>query len=164
MGTVLAGLTHVSWSDLHDAQGSARGVPALLSKVAWADRDTASIALDELGDRVCELGFVLSEATAPTVPFLLELAGAPRVQCKAELLELLTRIFAAEQWRAVADAAGSEYKKGYEEQVGWEADSHAAVFSGRGVVEGLAASVDPAVAEAAQTLLRVLDDRRRRER
>lgn len=163
MGAILTGLSRVPWSTLHDEQGPAREIPSLLSKVAWGDRETASIALDELGDRICYLGFVVSEATGPAVPFLLELVGAPYVPCKTELLELLTKFCNARQWSTTASAAGAKCSKGYKEQIGWEAASLASLLFGVRVVEGLTSSVDPAVAEAARTLLRACEVRREQE-
>jgi hypothetical protein len=78
MGVILKDLQRVQWTRLQAAgETSARAVPALLSKAAWSERDTARQAVEELGDLVCELGFVVQEATAPTVPFLVELVGAP---------------------------------------------------------------------------------------
>lgn len=56
----------------------ARDIPPLLSRIAYGGEDTARIAIDELGDFVCASGFVVGEATASTVPFLLELAEAPK--------------------------------------------------------------------------------------
>ncbi|WP_326655241.1 hypothetical protein [Streptomyces sp. NBC_01750] len=125
--------------------------------MAWGDEETGSLAVDELGDRVCAMGFVVAEATAPAVPFLLELAGAPSVRCKAELLDLLTRILTAKQWSEAAAAAGPG-SSSYKEQPGWEVASRQAVLAGRHVVEGLADAVRPGVAAAAARLLCAFDD------
>lgn len=90
MGSVLRSASGARWGELRDATGAAAGgIPSLLSRIAYGDEDTARIAIDDLGDAICALGFVVGEATAPTVPFLLELAGSPHVACGAELLDLL---------------------------------------------------------------------------
>ncbi|MFB9514037.1 hypothetical protein [Streptomyces purpureus] len=116
------------------------------------------MAIDELSECVCALGFVLGDATAPTVPFLIELAGAPGVPCKAELLDLLESIYRTDQWHVAAAAAGGPRRKGYKDQPGWEVASRAAVLAGRPVIEGLSDAVQPDVAEAAQALLRAFDE------
>ncbi|MFI8890474.1 hypothetical protein [Streptomyces paradoxus] len=134
-------------------RGSARDIPALLAKAAWADRETGSLALDDLADLVCELGFVISEATAPTVPFLLELAGAPHVACKADALTLLLAIHSSRVWSQSAAAALPRYAGNYADKVQWETDAREAVLAGRQVVEGLIGSVDPDVAAAAGKLI-----------
>ncbi|MEU0900028.1 hypothetical protein [Streptomyces massasporeus] len=157
MGTILKGLGRVQWGDLEVPRGSARDIPTLLSKAAWSDRETGSLALDNLADLVCELGFVISEATAPTVPFLLELAGAPHVACKAEVLQLLLNIYSSREWSHSAADALPKYADKYTHKVQWEVTAHQAVLAGRQVVEGLTGSIDPDVAEVASKLLDALD-------
>ncbi|MEU9228942.1 hypothetical protein AB0D40_31810 [Streptomyces massasporeus] len=129
----------------------------MLSKAAWSDRVTGSLALDYLADLVCELGFAITEATAPTVPFLLELAGAPHVACKAEVLQLLLNIYSSPDWSHSAADALPKYADNYTHKVQWEVTARQAVLAGRQVVEGLAGSIDPDVAEAASKLLKALD-------
>ncbi|MFI6034776.1 hypothetical protein ACIBBD_11550 [Streptomyces sp. NPDC051315] len=159
MGSLLKGVAGVRWGGLRDAQGARAGsIPPLLSRVAYGGEDTARLAIDELGDRICALGFVVGEATAPTVPFLLELVGAPHVPCKADLLDLLERICRTENWHSSAAAAGGPKRTAFKEQPDWEATSRAAVRAGRSVVEALAESVRPEEAEAARALLRVMDE------
>ncbi|MFF1298025.1 MULTISPECIES: hypothetical protein [unclassified Streptomyces] len=160
MGSLLKRVSGVRWHELRDAQEAPAGsIPLLLSRIAYADVGTARLAVDELGDAVCALGFVVGEATAPTVPFLLELAGALHVPCKAELLDLLGSICRTRQWHSVAAAArGSKYDASYREQPGWEAAARVAVFAGRPVIESLAASVRPEEATPARKLLRVMDE------
>ncbi|HEY8980775.1 MAG TPA: hypothetical protein VIU15_14440 [Streptomyces sp.] len=163
MGTVLKNLQRVPWARLQAAgESSARAVPALLSKVAWGDRATAKFAVDELMDLVCELGFVVQEVTAPTVPFLIELAGAPHVECKAEVLELLQKIFTGRQWSATSKAFTTGPVIHLEQQVGWEAAAQEAVAAGRPIFEVLASSVDPDVAQAASELLQSLAEETQR--
>ncbi|MFG2303288.1 hypothetical protein [Actinacidiphila glaucinigra] len=130
-----------------------------MARIAYADEETARFAIDDLGDLVCELGFVVGEATAPTVPFLLELAGAPHTSCKAELLALLQRICRTDQWHSAAAAARKDgYEANYREQPRWEAAARAAVHAGRPVIERLAASARPEEAAPARELLRLMDE------
>jgi hypothetical protein len=130
----------------------------LLSRIAWGGEDVARLAIDDLGDCICALGFVVGEATAPTVPFLLELAEAPHVPCKPELLELLEKIYRTKTWHTSAVAAGGPKRKNFQEQPGWEVAARAGVLAGRPIIEKLADSVQSEVAEAARRLLRSIDE------
>lgn len=157
MGSLLKGLVGVRWNELRDSrQAPATGIPPLLSRITYGGESAARPAIDELGDMICALGFVVGEATASTVPFLLELVGAPYLGCKAELLELLEGICRAEQWHGAAVA--SRARNVFQEQPAWEVAARAAVRAGRPIVEGLALSVRPEEAEAARTLLRAMDE------
>ncbi|MGW6290948.1 hypothetical protein [Streptomyces sp. NPDC055107] len=160
MGSLLRSVSGVRWGELRDATGAAAGgIPPLLSRIAYGDEDTARIAIDDLGDAVCALGFVVGEATVPTVPFLLELAGSPQVACKAELLDLLGGIYRTDQWHfAAASTQDRKYGASYQRQTGWEAAARAAVYAGRSVIEGVASSVRPEEAMPARKLLQVVDD------
>ncbi|MFB7949342.1 hypothetical protein ACFC6L_31005 [Kitasatospora phosalacinea] len=159
MGSLLRSVSGVRWANLRDATGDpAGGIPPLLSRIAYGDQETARTAIEELGDAVCALGFVVGEATAPAVPFLVELAGAPHVACKAELLDLLGSICRTDQWHSAAATAGSGKRDtNYRQQPGWEAAARTAVHAGRSVIEGVASSVRPEEAAAARRLLQVMD-------
>jgi hypothetical protein len=160
VGSLLRSVSAVRWGELCDATGAAAGgIPPLLSRIAYGDEDTARIAIDELGDAVCALGFVVGEATAPTVPFLLELAGSPHVACKAEVLDLLGSICRTDQWHSAAAATqGRKHDASYRQQTGWEAASRIAVHAGRSVIERVASSVRPEEATPARKLLQVMDE------
>ncbi|SNS92914.1 hypothetical protein SAMN05216252_110160 [Actinacidiphila glaucinigra] len=160
MGVLLKGVSGIRWGELCDARRDrAGGIPALLSRIAYADEETARLAVDDLGDLICELGFVVGEATAPAVPFLLELAGAPHTSCKADVLALLQRICRTDQWHSAAVAARNDgYEANYQEQPGWEAAARAAVHAGRPVIERLAASPHPEEAAPARELLLLMDE------
>ncbi|MEU7696723.1 hypothetical protein [Streptomyces sp. NPDC039028] len=160
MGSLLRSLSGVRWGALRDATGAAAGgIPPLLSRIAYGDEDTARTAIDDLGEAVCALGFVVGEATAPTVPFLLELVGSPHVPCKAELLDLLGSICQTGQWHSAASAnQDPKQNASYQQQTGWETTSRAAVYAGRSVIEGVASSVRPEEAMPARKLLQVMDD------
>ncbi|MEU6340895.1 hypothetical protein ABZ883_08085 [Streptomyces sp. NPDC046977] len=152
VGGLLKGVSKIPWGEMRDAQQDpAGGIPPLLSRIAYGDEQAARLAVDALGDVVCAMGFVVGQATSPTVPFILELAGAPHTPCKSELLDLLKSICRTEQWHSAAAAAI------YQEQCGWEAAARAAVLLGRSVVEGLASSLRPEEAAPARELLWVID-------
>ncbi|MFJ2900718.1 hypothetical protein ACIO87_38450 [Streptomyces sp. NPDC087218] len=160
MGSLLRSVSGVRWGELRDATGAgADGIPPLLSRIAYGDEGTVRIAIDDLGDAICALGFVVGEATAPTVPFLLELAGSPQVACKAELLDLLGSICRTDQWHsAAASTQDRKHDTSYQQQTGWEAAARAAVYAGRSAIEGVASSVRPEEAMPARKLLQVMDD------
>ncbi|MFD5592289.1 hypothetical protein [Streptomyces griseorubiginosus] len=159
MGSLLKGVSGVRWGTLRDARELPAGdIPPLLSRIAYGGEDTARLAIDELGDRVCALGFVVGEATASTVPFLLELAGAPYVPCKAELLDLLESIYRTDSWHSSASAAGGPKRTSFREQPAWEVAAREAVHAGRLVIEGLASSMRPEEAEQARKLLLTMDE------
>ncbi|MEU7023391.1 hypothetical protein ABZ990_22400 [Streptomyces sp. NPDC046203] len=157
MGSLLRSLSAIHWAELRDATGAgAGGIPPLLRRIAYGDEDTARTAIDDLGDAICALGFVGGEATAPTVPFLLELAGSPQVACRAELLDLLGSIYRADQWHSAASIPHRERDANRRRQTGWETAARTAVATGRPVIERVASS-RPEEAMAARKLLRVMD-------
>jgi hypothetical protein len=159
VGSLLRGVSGGRWGELRDAAGgSGGGIQTLLSRAAYGVEGTARIAVDDLGDAICALGFVVGEATAPTVPFLLDLVGSSHVACKAELLDLLGRIYRADQWHSAAAATQDRrHEASYRPQLGWEAASRTAVYAGRSVIEGVASSVRPEEATPARKLLQVMD-------
>ncbi|MFE4361083.1 hypothetical protein [Kitasatospora sp. NPDC056800] len=76
----------VRWGELRDVAGALAGRVLLLpSRIGCGEEGAARRAVGELADVVCALGFVVGEAAAPTVPFLLELVGVPHVVCEGEL-------------------------------------------------------------------------------
>ncbi|MFB7128404.1 hypothetical protein [Kitasatospora sp. NPDC056273] len=159
MGRLLRTVSGVRWGELRDVTGAPAGrIPPLLSRIAYGDEGSARRAVGELADVVCALGFVVGEVTAPTVPFLLELVGAPHVVCKAELLDLLGSICQADQWHSAAAAAGDRHGASRRPQVDLEAAARRAVHAGWSVIVGVASSVRPEEAGAARRLLRVMDD------
>lgn len=100
---------------------------------------------------------VISEATAPTVPLLLELAAAPHVARKPEVHKLLLNIHSSREWSQCAADALPQYAHNYTHKVQWEVKAHEAALAGRQTVEGLSFSRDPGVAETAGKLLKALD-------
>ncbi|MBK3581807.1 hypothetical protein JHN63_50290 [Streptomyces sp. MBT65] len=156
MGRVLKRLPQVPWGQLQDSEGSARHIPALLSTVARGAEAAASAALDELGDRVCALGFVVSEATPQVVPFLLELAGDDAVRKRAEILELLSKIYSARQWESAAGALSVKEAGIHQEKIAWEVAGRDAVLAGTGVFQKLLDDANPEVSGTARDLLSIL--------
>ncbi|WP_143074840.1 hypothetical protein [Streptomyces mangrovisoli] len=158
MGRPLKRLPAVRWGELSDATGSAVELPALLSKLAWAGESDARDAIDELAGRVCALGFVLAEATASVIPFLMELAEIPESNCRVEILELVSAVHSTRQWADAAAVAAPKHRSSYDEKVSWEENSRAAVEASRGIIESLTLDSDAAVAALACQLLDDLVD------
>lgn len=157
MGRPLKELYTVRWGELSDAAGSAAPIPPLLSKLAWSGEREARDALDEIADRICAMGFVLTEATAKVVPFLADLLGMPGATCRSEVLELIIAIHATRQWEDAAAAATPRYRSSYDEKVSWERSSREAVRAERRTFESLTRDPDTAVAALARQLLDTMD-------
>ncbi|MHB9857178.1 hypothetical protein [Streptomyces sp. YIM S03343] len=148
-------VTHVPWHELSDSTGSAAAIPFLLAAIASGDLGAARQAQDRLADRICEFGFVVGQATAPTVPFLWQLARQPQVTCRAQILRLLANIAGARQWQTTA-AAYPKLLRHHREYVRWECAARRAVRAGRGALSGLPADHDPETARAAEELASAL--------
>ncbi|MEU1122931.1 hypothetical protein ABZ371_04955 [Streptomyces sp. NPDC005899] len=143
METLLGDMRHVRWHELRHAQGSASQVPGLLSRIAWGDGESAGDALGDLG-RWIGAG-ALFDSTVAAVPFLWELADAETVRDRAGVLDLLRTILA------------HAHAHGHAHRPEWTRAAHAAVLVGRPTAERLAGHGDPAVREAAGTLLASAD-------
>ena len=85
---MLEGLEAVNWAALRHAYGSAENVPWLLRQLRSADPKVRNDALSELYSTIVHQGTRYS-ATAPAVPFLVELATAPDTHDRAWLVNLL---------------------------------------------------------------------------
>ena len=70
------GLDEIRWDELTHAYGNASDVPGLLRQLAASDPATVSPALGALFGNIWHQGTVY-QATAPAVPFLLELVADP---------------------------------------------------------------------------------------
>ncbi|GAA2572566.1 MULTISPECIES: hypothetical protein [Streptomyces] len=131
-------------------------MPSLPSTLAWGDGQFANAALDELGDRACALGFVVSEATPHVVPFLVELAGDHTVRNRADVLAPLARIHSPRQWESAAAVPSGRDAATYQGKTGWEAAGRNAVAEDPGVFRRLVEDPDPGVAGAASDLVSAL--------
>ncbi|MFI5527118.1 hypothetical protein ACIA8O_01050 [Kitasatospora sp. NPDC051853] len=158
MGSVLKGLHTVRWHELQGALGSAREIPGLLSRAAWGDGPSSRDAIDRLKDHVCELGFVVREATAPTIPFLVELAEAPHVRCKPEIVDLLLSITLSSQWSNTAAALPPNRITHYEEPLRWERACRTATLNALPALHRLASSSEPDTAQPAARIIRFLTE------
>ncbi|MFD6075095.1 hypothetical protein ACFWG5_05915 [Streptomyces hydrogenans] len=121
--------------------------------MAWSEREGALEALEELSERVCELGFVVSEVTPRVIPFLLELAGREGSEIREEILSLLSSIYSAHQWAEAASGASSKYRAQFEEKVHWEVECRGSINAGRSIVQALANDREGPASSAAKNLL-----------
>ncbi len=85
---MLEGLDAVNWAALGHAYGSAEDVPRLLRQVRSTDPKIREDGLHELCFTIVHQGTRYS-ATAPAVPFVVELAIAPDTHDRARLVNLL---------------------------------------------------------------------------
>ncbi len=88
---MLERLHNVDWSALTHAYGPAADVPELIRALAGADRQARKDAYWELYGNIFHQG-TRYPATAPAVPFLLELLADPATPDRHELLLLLTHL------------------------------------------------------------------------
>jgi len=99
---ILAGLDAIDWGSLRLAAGSAEPLPALFRRLVNGpdhERDEALIALfDSLVDDT-----LVFSGTAPSVPFLVDIARSPAAERRPEVLDLLGRIVRASAFPEVDD-------------------------------------------------------------
>jgi hypothetical protein len=151
----LRNLSRVPWGRMRDSRGSAAAVPSLLNLLARGEEAVARTALAELRERICQYGFVVEQATAPTVPFLWEIARLPHAACRAGVLDLLRNIAEARQWELTARSYPKLLHQG-EDWVGWERQARRAVRADRHLLAPLLTENDPELATAASALARTL--------
>jgi hypothetical protein len=88
---MLEGLDKIEWTKVRHAYGPAGDVPDLLRRLSSHDRTASEAAISELYGNIWHQGTVY-EATAPAVPFLIELAANPQSGSRPEILMLLASI------------------------------------------------------------------------
>ncbi len=98
---MLERLHAVDWNALTHAYGPAGDVPGLIQAIAAADRQTRKDAYWELYGTIFHQGTRYS-ATAPAVPFLIELLADPATPDRHDLLLLLTHLVTG-QFSVAAD-------------------------------------------------------------
>lgn len=86
----------IPWRDLQDAYGPAEGIPEALLDLESKDAEGRAAAIDTLYSGICHQSCTIYEATAPAVPFLIELAGRPKARGADAILILLGHIVSAE--------------------------------------------------------------------
>jgi HEAT repeat protein len=151
MAAVLEGLDRVAWGRLRHAYGPARDVPDQLRALRSPDPEQRKRAMWSLYGNIFHQG-TRYEASAPAVPFLLELLADPATPDRHELLGLLTSIAIGydETWLP-AGMRIAEFRA-------WAADrgeasfalaAYDAVRAGVGLFATVATDPDPALRTAA---------------
>lgn len=85
------GLDDIDWASMNHAYGSAEDVPGLLRDLASENDDDRDYAMYELYGNIFHQG-TRYEATAPAVPFLLELLGQPDYPGHTDILYFLSSL------------------------------------------------------------------------
>lgn len=157
---MLDGLDAIEWSELAHAYGTADDVPRLLRELASDDAGVREGALWALHGNIWHQGTIY-EATAPAVPFLIELAGRNGQGDRAEILALLARIASGSSYLA----AHARYDDGdpdeeqLRKELAWVRAAGEAVAEGRDVYAGLSRHEDPRLRRAALVVLSCFPER-----
>ncbi len=176
---MLEGLDRIDWSQLSHAYGPATDVPGLLRALASepaeereeseeSDEEPGEHeeALEALGCSIWHQGTVYG-ATAPTVPFLIELVEEPSVPARAELLYLLQLIARGSSYLDVHQDLDfyrhaqrtEEHQSQLRRELEWVDAARAAVLAGTPVYLQLLADPDPAIRSATAHLLASCSER-----
>ncbi|GAA3439048.1 HEAT repeat domain-containing protein [Kutzneria kofuensis] len=103
--TPLDGLDDIPWAQLRHAYGKASDIPRRLRALAsnWNMREQ----LDGIEGALFPLDGGICSASAPTVPYLIELVGTPKIRIRADVVEMLGRLVMRlndRRWRSDPDA------------------------------------------------------------
>jgi hypothetical protein len=136
---MLEGLDRIDWSKLHHAYGPASDVPGQLRALASAEAQTREEALYELFGNIWHQGTVY-EASAHTVPFLIELLREPSVEGKVGILNLLECLATGNSHLDVHARGNHEISRKMRDrtdfdqtlalELSWVRETHAAVLAG----------------------------------
>lgn len=160
---MLETLDSIEWAKLTHAAGSAADVPDMIRQLLSNKASVRERALDERGlwGTLCHQDSVY-EATAPAVPFLLELVRAPGVRDRGKILDLLADFAQggyedvddeeAKLLRAAATLAPQEREQ-RARMIDWTRQTHAAVRAGRDIYLSLLADRVRRVRQAALGVL-----------
>jgi hypothetical protein len=88
---MLEGLEAIGWSGLTHAYGSAADVPGLIHSLADGSEEVRQTAVGALFSNIVHQRSVYA-ATAPAVPFLIELVEEHRIPGREHILSLLQSI------------------------------------------------------------------------
>jgi hypothetical protein len=94
---MLEGLSLVDWKGLQCAFGTGEQLPPLIRQLTSDDQEAALEALNEIGELINHQGSAY-EASAPTIPFLIELLTVKSVQMKGGILYLLQGFTPSTYW------------------------------------------------------------------
>jgi hypothetical protein len=133
---MLEGLDAIDWARLGHASGEATDVPDMLRGLLSDDRDERENAFDGLFWTIHHQGTIY-DATAPAVPFLLELVADPEVRDRDRILHLLGAIAVGCGYAQVHQVyekpetrASEAYREGLAEERAWQQQVRDAVWRG----------------------------------
>jgi HEAT repeat protein len=161
---MLQTIDQISWSQLEHAYGPADDVPGLLRDLASPNVDMRQKAMHNLYGTIWHQGTVY-EATAYTVPFLLELLQHPVVHDKDQILILLVHLANGNSYIDVHQHLGifqqvhaeemetSDWQAELERELSWVRGAHDAVGNGIPIYVDLLSTGEPAVRSAAAYVL-----------
>jgi HEAT repeat protein len=163
---VLEDLDQIAWDRLTHAYGEASDVPDLLRALASDDKSVRDHALHEFFGNIWHQGTVY-EATAPTVPFLIELLREPSVGGKSEILFLLQSVASGSSYIDVHQKVVwyydrqrmEEFRARRGRELGWVLAAHDAVVAGTPVYLCLLTHPEVAVRAMALYTLSVCRER-----
>lgn len=152
---MLERLQTVDWNALTHAYGAAADVPDLLRALADPDRQVRKDAYWELYGNIFHQG-TRYPATAPAVPFLLELLGDPATPDRHEILLLVTHLVTG-QFSVAADpvmyAGESDARGGDDEYPGILRDVYRAAEAGLSLFVDLVQHAETAAVRGAAAFL-----------
>lgn len=152
---MLERLQTVDWNALTHAYGAAADVPDLLRALADPDRQVRKDAYWELYGNIFHQG-TRYPATAPAVPFLLELLGDPATPDRHEILLLVTHLVTG-QFSVAADpvmyAGESDARGGDDEYPGILRDVYRAAEAGLPLFVDLVQHAETAAVRGAAAFL-----------
>lgn len=160
---VLDTLDSIDWARLTHAAGSAHDVPDMIRQLLSDKASVRERALDERGlwGTLCHQDSIY-EATAPAVPFLLELAREPTVQGRGKILDLLVYFAqggyqdpdqAEAELQQTASTLTLEERKQAIQEIDWTRQTRAAVRAGCSIYLSL---LSDRVYQVRRSALRVL--------
>lgn len=162
---MLEGLDNVNWAKLGHAYGDASDVPGLLRQLAFGFSEDRAKAIHAFHGNIWHQGTVY-EATAPTVPFLIELLQAPTIADKDQILILLSHLANGSSYHAVHEQMlqhskardTPEWQEQKSRELVWVEDAKKAVVEGKPTYLELLAHAMAIVREAAAYLLAALEE------
>lgn len=158
MAAMFDGLDDIPWKSLRHAHGESTDLPDLLRALAAKDRKARTESLTALFGNIWHQGAVF-EATAPVVPFLIELLSAPDCEETEGIIELLLCIAAGQSYHQVqAPFIGdklepSELRGRISRETAWVEAARCAVEAGWTSYARLLSASKPCVRERAAHLM-----------
>jgi HEAT repeat protein len=166
---MLEQLDKIDWATFSHAYGSAEDVPAMIRALRSPDPETRELTLDDLFSTIWHQGTV-DTASAPAVPFLIELTADASTPDRANILYLLHSLAEGSSYIDVHErldpegmaqvciAQGSDLETERSRERAWVQAAHDAVSAGLPIYLDLLADSDPRVRNCTLYLLAALPE------